>query len=230
MNYYPFHIGDYATASRNLSLMEDLAYRRLLDLYYDREAPIPDDIERVSRLIGMRKHQTAVLYVLSEFFLKSDAVYINPRCDGEISKYQAKAERAKKANLSRWSDKKSKVRSNRKSNITSEVRNDLDPNQEPITNNQDKPPLPPLGESFKKFWKAYPKKKSKGQAEKAFFKLKPNEQLVDVMIAAVERATTSENWVKDNGQFIPNPATWINAKGWEDEYPDDDVGNEWDGI
>jgi len=24
------------------------------------------------------------------------------------------------------------------------------------------------------------------------------------------------DWRKDSGQFIPHPATWLNAKGWED--------------
>ena len=34
MNYYPFHLGDYAARTAHLEPMEDLAYRRLLDLYY----------------------------------------------------------------------------------------------------------------------------------------------------------------------------------------------------
>ncbi|HOG17671.1 MAG TPA: replication protein [Syntrophales bacterium] len=70
---------------------------------------------------------------------------------------------------------------------------------------------------FEAFWTAYPKKKSKGQAEKAFFRTNPDEQLAAVMMAAIERAKTSEEWLKDGGQFIPYPATWLNARGWEDE-------------
>ncbi len=70
---------------------------------------------------------------------------------------------------------------------------------------------------FDKFWLAYPKKKSKGQAEKAWKKLNPNEQLQDRIHLALERAKTSADWKKDNGQFIPYPASWLNAKGWEDE-------------
>lgn len=71
--------------------------------------------------------------------------------------------------------------------------------------------------AFARFWSAYPKKKSKGQAEKAFQKLNPSEQLMDAMLASIEQAKTSDNWRKDGGQFIPYPATWLNAKGWEDE-------------
>ena len=40
MNYYPFHIGDYLSATRHLSWEEDAAYRRLLDTYYTTEKPV----------------------------------------------------------------------------------------------------------------------------------------------------------------------------------------------
>lgn len=76
-------------------------------------------------------------------------------------------------------------------------------------------------DGFARFWAVYPKKKSKGQAEKAFAKVKPNEQLVSAMLAAVERAKTSDDWRKDEGQFIPHPATWLNAKGWLDDEKSD---------
>jgi hypothetical protein len=71
--------------------------------------------------------------------------------------------------------------------------------------------------NFQRFWEAYPKKRSKGQAEKAFSKINPDEQLLETMISTIERATKSEDWIKEKGKFIPHPATWLNAKGWEDE-------------
>jgi len=70
--------------------------------------------------------------------------------------------------------------------------------------------------SFEKFWTEYPRKKSKGQAEKAFSKINPDEQLLATMIAKIEMARKSEAWIKENGKYIPYPATWLNAKGWED--------------
>ena len=71
--------------------------------------------------------------------------------------------------------------------------------------------------SFARFWSIYPKKKSKGQAEKAWKKINPDEQLVELIGSKIEQAKTSDDWLKDNGRFIPYPATWLNAKGWEDE-------------
>lgn len=73
-----------------------------------------------------------------------------------------------------------------------------------------------LNGAFTAFWDAYPKKRSKGDAEKAWLKIKPNEQLAARIITAVEQATTSADWQREGGQFIPYPASWLNAKGWED--------------
>ena len=71
---------------------------------------------------------------------------------------------------------------------------------------------------FDEFWEQYPKKRSKGQAEKTWVKIKPDEQLFKAILDGLERAKTSVEWQKNGGQYIPYPSTWLNAKGWEDEY------------
>lgn len=70
---------------------------------------------------------------------------------------------------------------------------------------------------FEIFWKEYPKKKSKGQAEKAWKKIVFKNGLFEHIISKLNLLKTSNDWLKENGQFIPYPATWLNAKGWEDE-------------
>lgn len=77
-----------------------------------------------------------------------------------------------------------------------------------------------LGSGFPRFWSDYPKKKSRGQALKAWLRLKPSEQLVTEILAAIGRAKTSDDWRKEGGKFIPHPATWLNAEGWLDETVD----------
>ena len=90
-----------------------------------------------------------------------------------------------------------------------------DPNPNPNPN-------PNIYARFETFWEAYPKKKSKGQAEKTFRKIKPDEQLLATMLAIIERAKKSDDWLKESGKYIPYPATWLNARGWEDEYKKSD--------
>lgn len=77
------------------------------------------------------------------------------------------------------------------------------------------PPTPPKGEAFDRFWAAYPKKTGKQAAYKAFVKIKGVS--VETMIKAVEYQRSTEQWQKENGRFIPNPATWLNQGRWEDE-------------
>lgn len=72
-------------------------------------------------------------------------------------------------------------------------------------------------ERFKDFWAAYPKKIGKDAALKAFMKRKPSAELLSKMIAAIEWQSQTDQWKKDGGQYIPNPATWLNQGRWEDE-------------
>ena len=73
-------------------------------------------------------------------------------------------------------------------------------------------------ELFELFWKVYPKKRDKGNTEKWFEKNRPSEELVSLMIKQVKRFKDTEDWKKENGQFIPYPTTWLNGKMWEDEF------------
>lgn len=130
MNYYPFHIGDYHLATAHLEPMEDLAYRRLIDFYYQTEAPIPKETKPVSR--RLRLDNDLVDSVLSEFFTDTESGWINSRCDVEIAKYQTKVENAKLNGNKGGRPKKTKrvISANR-------VITGSKTNQEPRTNNQD---------------------------------------------------------------------------------------------
>lgn len=96
MNFYPHHIGDYMTATVHLSWLEDCAYRRLLDVYYSREQSLPD-VAQACRLVRAtaKDERKAVETVLNEFFTLSAGSWTHPRCEAEIEKAKAAAERAK---------------------------------------------------------------------------------------------------------------------------------------
>jgi hypothetical protein len=60
-------------------------------------------------------------------------------------------------------------------------------------------------------------------------KLKPDRALLDRMLEAIDRQKQTRAWLKDNGQFIPHPASWLNNRQWEDEIqPDMTEGSVWD--
>lgn len=71
-------------------------------------------------------------------------------------------------------------------------------------------------DEFARFWVCYPKKVGKKAAQKAFQNAQ-NRPRIDDLLKAIDRARVSEQWRKDGGQFIPNPATWLNQGRWDDE-------------
>jgi hypothetical protein len=74
-------------------------------------------------------------------------------------------------------------------------------------------------DGFATFWREYPRKVAKPQALKAWKKIKPASHIFADLMAGLERQKAGEQWQKDGGQFIPHPATWLNARRWEDEQP-----------
>ena len=74
---------------------------------------------------------------------------------------------------------------------------------------------------FMEFWNIYPKKKKKKEALTAWLKISPPIQPV---LNAIGWQKRQRDWVKEDGKFIPHPASYINGHRWEDE-PDEDLIN-----
>ena len=110
MHLFMFHLGDYYAHTAHLSPMEDLAYRRIIDLYYLHEQPPSGTPEQIARQIRMRDQSKAVTQVLYEFFSEevgdpvdnSTQVWRHKRCDKEIERYQAVKDGGKKGAAKRW--------------------------------------------------------------------------------------------------------------------------------
>lgn len=117
MYFYKFNIGDYASHTRYLSPMQDLAYRRLLDLYYLHEKPIPK--ENPAALIGMNDCLTDVEQVLNDYFIPVGETWVNKRADDEILEY-----RGKKKSTSTAGKKSGEVRKANKAALLEQTFND----------------------------------------------------------------------------------------------------------
>lgn len=81
------------------------------------------------------------------------------------------------------------------------------------------PHTPQRGAEFEEFWSKYPKKVGKEPARKAFERALEKTTLGS-LLTAVERQKCSSQWSRDGGQYIPNPATWLNQERWEDKLPE----------
>lgn len=88
------------------------------------------------------------------------------------------------------------------------------------------PYIPPEGgvsDAFNQFWKAYPKKVGKQAAIKAFDRVRKKGISLETLLTAIEKQKHGSRWNRDNGQYIPNPTTWLNQGRWDDEE-DEEIG------
>lgn len=107
MIYYKHFIGDYQRDTMRLSMVEDAAYRRLLDEYYASETPLPADVDeccRAARAIT-DEEKAAVAKVLDRFFTLADGAYHNKRADKEIATRMARAVAGGKGGRNKWHGK-----------------------------------------------------------------------------------------------------------------------------
>ncbi len=205
MIWYKFHLGDYITHTTHLSDAEDLAYRRLLDLYYMSEAPIPLDTAFVARKIRLDLDITES--VLSEFFEATEEGYQNTRCDAEIAKYQHQV--ATNRSLGKRGGRPKKTESETESK----------PNMNP-KKNKNKNISISSATRFEEFWAAWPSSKRKVGKAAVLVKWQKAglDEVADVIIANVNDLKSSEQWTSG---FEPAPMTYINQRRWEDELTTD---------
>ena len=83
-------------------------------------------------------------------------------------------------------------------------------------------------DNFNRFWSAYPKKRSVAKAEKAWLKLNPDEETVEAILDDIEyKKEHYSKWLKDGGEYIEHPATYLNSQNWRDEIDTDDMTSEY---
>ena len=205
MIWYKFHLGDYITHTLHLSDAEDLAYRRLLDLYYMSEKEIPLNTEEVARKIRLDLDITES--VLDEFFEMTETGYRNNRCDAEIAKYQHQV--ATNRSLGKRGGRPKKTESE------TESKPNTNPKKIQIQKKNNN-----TSSRFDDFWSVWPSSKRKVAkvAVQAKWEKHGLDEVADVIIAHVDSIKTSDQWTSG---YEPAPLTYINQRRWEDELMSD---------
>ena len=208
MIWYKFHIGDYLTHTVHLSDAEDLAYRRLLDLYYMSEKEIPLDTESVARKIRLDLDITES--VLGEFFEKTETGYFNNRCHVEVTKYQHQVENNRQ--LGKRGGRPSKTES------VTESKANHNPKKIQIQNKNIN-----TSSKFDEFWNAWPtskRKVAKAECQKKWAKA-GLDSVAEAIVLHVNAIKGTEQWTSG---FEPAPLTYINQRRWEDDAGTPAVG------
>jgi uncharacterized protein YdaU (DUF1376 family) len=234
MHYYQFNIGDYAKSTKHLTLLEDLAYRRLLDIYYDTEKPLNSNVKQLARIAGMSAYTGEITNVLSDFFTETEEGFTQKKAACEIEAYQAKAGTARVNGKLGGRPKKTQPEPKETQSVNSANPDEtglqgnykpLTINQEPLTNNQELSlkekalsPKVDVDESFEKVWKQYPSKQNKKKALATFTAYVKKKKLdikdfADYLIKDICERCNSQQFGFDKLHFT----TYMNGERWFDE-------------
>ena len=238
MHYYYFKIGDYIKSTSHLTPLEDIAYRRMLDRFYDTEEPLPCEIARIAKLIRMPENQAEIREVLNEFWEESEAGWVNIKAQEYLDEYHSKASTArangKKGGRPKNPEETQSVILANPDLTQQEPDGKLTNNQEPITNNQIKDNASLVLQGFNNFWltwsnckkemdvkntssKSVTLEKFKNIFNKSYFENNPEQGFkseIESMCKFAEYCHSD----KDNFNPYKNMQTgkFLTSKGWRD--------------
>lgn len=151
--------------------------------------------------------------------------FLRAQIDRDHQKYEEKCDKARKNAQKRWN--KPATPCARIPEDANRCFTDTDTETDTKTGTEkdtdtNVPPNPPKGdaqteEQFALFWEKYPKKMGRAAAEKVWKRLCPDGELFSRIMDALCAAVYCDQWRREEGRFIPNPAAWLSGRRWEDE-------------
>ena len=197
-----FYTADFLTGTLTMSNEHVGMYIRLLCLQHQKGKLTKNDMSYICK--------TYVEDVYTKFDLNKDGCFYNKRLQAEALKRKDYSESRRKNVSKRYSN------STNKSYICKTyVEHMENENENEDINNKEKEIVKRKG--FEVFWIAYPRKIAKKKAFEVFSRIKPSEEKLATILSALEEQKSSDQWIKDKGNFIPYPATWLNQERWNDE-------------
>ena len=212
VNYYRRFPGDYANDTRHLTYCEHGAYTMVMDYSYATEKPLPKDREEIYRKLCARddRERAAIDTILGEFFTLTARGYVQKRITEEIRRFRAKlaAYRAngRKGGLSHKAIAKP---------LLSKPQASQNQNQNQNQKEQEKPfaqqkALSLVRNQFDEFWKVYPRKEGKRDAQRIWDREGHDGRLPE-LLAAIEL------WKRARSPgFMPYACRWLAKDHWKD--------------
>lgn len=233
MIFYRHYIGDFQRDTAHLSLTERGAYRAMMDYYYASEKPLPNCLDAICRIAGAVNaiERKAVKVAISMFEVRGGALW-HKRIEAELEKAGERSDTNREIAVAREArkraDRESRTEHEQSTNRAPYVprivtRTEHEQSTKSVTSNQEEEKkkqklcADAQSDAFVKFWSAYPRKVAKPHALKSWIKLKLGRDDLPQILAGVARARRSDQWLRDDGQFVPHPASWLNDRRWEDE-------------
>lgn len=219
--WMPFYVTDYLGDTMHLNTAQHGAYLLMLLACWKSGGEIPDDEGQLACITRLqipewRRHSDT----LRRFFSAADGVLRHGRVMAELAKAKLLSE--KRSAIGKLGGRPANEKQEQTNSFPiAEAKSKQNETPSPSPFPKGKTPLTPQGvesadRGFEAFYAAYPRKQAKAAAKKAFVSIKPTDELLAVMLEAINRDAASEEWQRDKGRFIPYPATWLNGRRWED--------------
>lgn len=211
-----------STAYTDMTLEEQGAYRNLLDEATLRGGALPTDERILAKASGDALAWSRVRDAVMARFTLSAEGWRNETLDSVLHQAERRSEKQRRYRNGEG-NREGNENGNEHSNATRPLLGTgtvSDHDLDPVTASSaalELAPGTPHRSRFERFWLAFPRKVGKDAAWREWQRLKPSEALTDTMIAAVQAQIASPQWLKDGGQFIPHPRTWLHQGRWEDE-------------
>ncbi len=198
---------------------------------------IPDDIEKIARIGGCndgRKWRSNVARMWSQighkFIKKSDGNLVNIRLEKTREEQNAyieiQREKGKKRASEMWKDHIAVAKNRLQPEVQPEDSSSSSTSlKEKEKINKKEKVSPSYTNDFLTFWSEYPKKVGKDAAWKSWKARNGTRPPIADLVTAIRKQTQSDQWNRDNGQYIPNPSTWLNQGRWSDDIKSLSGGN-----
>jgi hypothetical protein len=186
------------------------AYWCIVEMLYENDGILPTEYDRIA--FELRADNNLIKSVINDFelFIVNGDTFYSESVNSRLKIRTNKSEKARENVAKRWDKYKGNttvLQSNEVSNTIKVKESKVKDRKEKKINNTD---------GFISFWTAYPKKVGKIDAERAWSKSKDKPE-ISIILKSIEDHKNSDQWKKESGQFIPNPATFINQGRWFDE-------------
>ena len=217
--FMQLYVADYLGDTRHLTTEQHGAYLLLLMTMWRSDGELPNDDRKLARIAGCTGSRwTKIKDDVLAFFDVEGAALTNKRLKLELEKASEKSIKRAEAGTRGGEAKARKTKGSAVANASPLPCHSSEPDIRTVANATVSNERLRLAKGFLAFWAAYPRRKAKDAAAKAFeraWKRIDDADPLAVILAGIERALPG--W--DDPNFIPYPASWLNAGSWEDEEP-----------
>ena len=143
-----------------------------------------------------------------ELFSVKDGFFFSESLKRRMIAKDIKSEKARASAMARWNKDADEMRTHSGGNAKEKRKEEK--------RREDK-----YSDRFLEFWGKYPNKRGKSKAYSSWKKFKCDNGIFEDVMSSLDAHKKSEDWLKDNGRYIPHGSTWVSQKRWEDDIEGD---------